>query len=550
MKKFFSITLLLCFVGIAFADNIDISENITTNVTWTSDNDYYLDGFIFVEDGATLTIEPGTVIRGYAGTGENASALIIKRGGKIMAKGTSSAPIIFTSEKDGDLTQGPEVKGSWGGLILLGKGTHNNLTNDNGIEGVPEAENAYYGGDDEDDNSGVLRYVSIRHGGSELAPDEEINGLTLGAVGSGTSISFVEIMGNDDDGIEWFGGSVNLKYVVVNDVADDSYDIDEGFNGKIQFAYAVQATDGTGDNFGEHDGGPSSNRWGEPYATPVFSNVTYIGAGTSGGNRTLTLREFFGGQYHNSIFAEQEKGIRVEYVPEFTDGAKGGAFTQWSNGNLKLENNIFQNIADGTAAGIFSVYSPEDDNDQPIYTVPQDSTDAFVNYANDNNTFNSGLGISRDNPVPSADVSSPSFEGLDSYFDVVEFQGAFNPCVTSGLWAGGWTYTFANKSYDASLENCETGIYNNKITINSSVYPNPASSYITIEFENASNDIFTLNLYNSNGQVVYTNLSDDSRIDIDVTPFNSGLYIYRITNENATLTTSGRIIIKYSNIVK
>lgn len=551
-KKITSLLFALSlFSGISFAADITVSDNISGDSTWTSDNVYWLDGFIFVDSLATLTIEAGTVVRGFNGTGENASALIVKRGGKIMAEGTAEAPIIFTSEDDTNLDLPPSVKGSWGGLILLGQGTHNNLTNQNGIEGVPAVENAFYGGDVEDDDSGVLKYVSIRHGGSELAPDEEINGLTLGAVGSGTEIDFIEVMGNDDDGIEWFGGSVSSKYLVVAEVADDSYDIDEGFNGKLQFIYTEQNEDGTGDNFGEHDGGPSSNRWGMPYTTPVISNATFIGAGADGGNRCLTLREFFGGSYHNSVFAEQERGIRVEYVEEFGGGAMGGAFTRWNDGVLKIENNIFQNVVDGTAAGIFSVYSPEDENELPIYDVPQDSIDAFVAYADANNSFDDNLGVTKIDPVPdSLGVKGAVFDGLDSWFDDVIHKGAFNPCVMDGHWAGGWTYTYEMDTYDASLDgSCydpqePQAIASNKIESYSQVYPNPASTSVTVSFENANMEVYSFNMFNLSGQVVLTATTSESVFDIDVTELPAGLYTYRLSGSDNNIKSMGQLIVE------
>ena len=312
----------MCIVTALSAAKVDVSGSLTGNVNWTKNNDYYLDGYVYVEDGAVLTIEAGTVIRGYAGDVQNASALIVKRGGKIMAIGTPSEPIIFTSEADVDLQRPTTFRGEWGGVIILGKGTHNNPTNDNGIEGVPESEHAYYGGNIKDDNSGILRFVSIRHAGVELAPDEEINGLTLGAVGSGTTIEYVEVTSNNDDGIELFGGSVNLRYIIVSDCADDSYDTDEGFDGHMQFIYTGQAGDGTGDNFGEHDGGPSNNLYGDPMAKMAISNATLIGGGASAGDRAATLKEYFAGSYYNSLFAEQSKGIRIEYNADFESGAK------------------------------------------------------------------------------------------------------------------------------------------------------------------------------------------------------------------------------------
>jgi len=192
--------------------------------------------------------------------------------------------------------------------------------------------------------------------------------LTMGAVGGGTDISFVEVFANDDDGFEWFGGNVNSKYLVAAYCSDDQFDMDEGFSGSGQFWVAL--TDADSDNFGEHDGGPSSNRYGTPVSTPVQSNVTYIGPGKSANKRTLTLREYWGGSYHNSIFAEQGRGVRLDYVEEYEDGAKGGSFTLWNQGVLKLENNIFQNVASDDAASIFTVYSDQKTGDADKYPVP------------------------------------------------------------------------------------------------------------------------------------------------------------------------------------
>jgi hypothetical protein len=231
--------------------NIVVTQNITTNTTWTADRPYQLGGRIVVTAGATLTIEPGTIIKGEAGTGANATALIIARGGKIMADGREDAPIIFTSVADeispedvaaGDFASpnlDPTVNGLWGGVIVLGHAPIS-ASNDQGditqvqIEGIPTSDaNGLYGGNDAADNSGVLRYVSIRHGGANIGSGNEINGLTLGGVGSGTVIEHIEIVSNQDDGIEWFGGSVNVNHVVVWNVGDDAIDTDQSWSGTL-----------------------------------------------------------------------------------------------------------------------------------------------------------------------------------------------------------------------------------------------------------------------------------------------------------------------------
>lgn len=222
-------------------NTIEVTTNITSDVTWAKENVFLLKGRISVEAGATLTINAGTVIKGEAGTGVNATALVVARGGKIMANGTASEPIIFTSADD-QITSGsiaspnldPDQNGKWGGLIILGKAPISASTPEAQIEGIPTSDpNGLYGGTDSSDNSGILNYVSIRHGGTNIGSGNEINGLTLGGVGSGTSISNVEVVGNQDDGIEWFGGTVNVTNALVWNVGDDGIDTDQGWAGTL-----------------------------------------------------------------------------------------------------------------------------------------------------------------------------------------------------------------------------------------------------------------------------------------------------------------------------
>lgn len=227
---------------------VTISSNITSNTTWDKDTIYVLAGRIAVENGATLTIEAGTIIKGEAGTQANATALLVARGGKIMAEGTATAPIIFTSVADeicqDDIAAGnfgspnldPTVNGLWGGVIILGKApiSVSGDATENQIEGIPTSDqNGLYGGSDAADNSGVLKYVSIRHGGTNIGSGNEINGLSLGGVGSGTTIENIEIVANQDDGIEWFGGAVNVSNVVVWNVGDDGIDTDQSWDGTL-----------------------------------------------------------------------------------------------------------------------------------------------------------------------------------------------------------------------------------------------------------------------------------------------------------------------------
>lgn len=228
---------------------VRITENITGEVEWTADKTYILGGRIFILDGAELTIEAGTVIKGEAGSGPNATALIVARGGKIFANGTASAPIIFTSVAD-EIESGmiaspnldPDISGLWGGVLVLGRAP-SSLAGDvieTQIEGIPPSDtNGLHGGNIPDDNSGVIKFISIRHGGANIGEGNEINGLTLGSVGSGTVIENVEVVANQDDGVEWFGGTVSVTNVVVWNSGDDAIDTDMSWAGTLDNFIAV-----------------------------------------------------------------------------------------------------------------------------------------------------------------------------------------------------------------------------------------------------------------------------------------------------------------------
>ena len=218
-------------------------QTLDASVIWT------LEGRVIVPNGVTLTIPAGTIIKATAGTGANASSLVIARGGMLMAEGTASAPIIMTSESD-DIAVGQtsgsslteNVRGLWGGLLVLGNApcSFSGDVSELQIEGIPASEtNGLYGGTDAADNSGVIQYVSIRHGGAEIGEGNEINGLTLGGVGTGTTIDHIEVVGNVDDGIEFFGGTVNASELLVWGQGDDGLDIDQAYAGTISNSMVI-----------------------------------------------------------------------------------------------------------------------------------------------------------------------------------------------------------------------------------------------------------------------------------------------------------------------
>ncbi|MBN1212487.1 MAG: T9SS C-terminal target domain-containing protein, partial [candidate division Zixibacteria bacterium] len=302
----------------------EINDAYVSGLTVLSrDTVWILSGLVFVEDGNVLVIEPGTIVKAKPGQDVNSSALVVARGGKLYAEGTPQNPIIFTALSDdvddpNDIAFDETGRGLWGGVILLGRATINTATGVGQIEGIEETETrGAYGqvpGID-DDCSGILRYVSIRHGGTEIGAANEINGLTMGAVGSGTVIDHVEVFMNKDDGFEWFGGTVNCRNIVASWCGDDSFDYDEGFRGRGQYWFTYLASD-AGNRCGEHDGG-TDPKDGTPYAVPVISNVTYLGSGAGSGyldnDYIFKIRDNAGGKYYNSIFADiADRAIDVE----------------------------------------------------------------------------------------------------------------------------------------------------------------------------------------------------------------------------------------------
>ena len=536
------VLLLLMVVSFSFADVIVVSNDISTNTTWSSDNEYHLDGLIFVNDGATLAIEAGTVIKGLDSpnitTGDGASALVVRRGGKIMAQGTADAPIIFTSEYD-DVNDNTDLtsmdRGLWGGVIVLGKATTNQPTTDNQIEGIPTTEDALFGGNDDADNSGVLRYVSIRHGGFSISgvPGDEINGLTLGAVGSGTTIEFVEVFANFDDGFEWFGGTVNTRNLVAAFCGDDAYDYDQGFRGKGQFWFTIQDTDEAGRG-GEHDGG-DDDETGTPYATPEIWNATYIGSGASlspapggdGNNHALIFRDNAGGHYTNSIFTDYTgDGVTIEDI-DIEDSR-----SKLENGLLDLKNNIWWNCGAGSTLEAI---------------IPQE----FVRNAaafEGNQVVDPMLGrIGREpqsglDPRPSLTGPAASAAVLpeNPFFMQANYIGAFDPNA-SMLWIDHWTALYG---YD--ITQFESAV-KEKLADHSSIpqdyvleqnYPNPFNPSTTINFALPQPGFVKLTVYNQLGQQV-ENLVNGVKsagsysIIWDASDAPSGLYFYRLETENA-----------------
>jgi hypothetical protein len=521
-----------------------VSNDITTNTTWTANNTYQLDGLIFVNNGATLTIEPGTVIQGREQsnitTGDGASALIIRRGAQIQANGTATNPIIFTSEFDDvsipdDLTE--EDRGLWGGVILLGRATTNQPTTDNQIEGIPSTEDATYGGTDDADNSGSLRYVSIRHGGFSISgvAGDEINGLTMGAVGSSTTVEYVEVYANLDDCYEWFGGTVNTRYLVGAFCGDDTFDYDQGFRGKHQFWFSIQASDAAG-RAGEHDGG-DTDPIGTPYSIPLITNVTYIGSGVGatptgdGNDRTFAIRDNAGGKYYNSIFTDfAGVAIDIDDDPELATDSND----RFADGDLVFAGNIFFGYGGG------STFAELVNDDFADAQIASENELVDPQLAGISRTANAGL-----DPRPS--VGSPALMGavafdgdlIDPFFARVDYRGAFG----RRLWIDSWTALdqvgYLGRISSVAIEQVDAEIpMQIALTQN---YPNPFNPSTAIEFSlNQAQDI-RLTVYDLMGREVVvlaqgTQPAGTFRVTFDASAMASGLYLYRLDTESGSLT--------------
>lgn len=286
-----------------------IEGSISQNTDWTNDNKYLLRGQVFVKDGVTLTIEPGTIIFGEKAVGIESGVLVFNRGAKIEANGTPEDPIVFT----GTLAPGERTRGQWGGVVFCGNAV-SNKGNDVLLEGVqgPDPEDGTYGGDNPLDSSGSFSYWRVEYAGIAISPGNEINSITFGGVGSETSVHHIIVTYAGDDAIEWFGGAADVKYVATYNTLDDDLDMDAGYQGNVQYAYLVRnpfAADESGSAGFEIS---SSNSIGtQPQTSPKISNVTIVGT-----EYQLSGTELFGDpKYQGGLYSKQDaKALLINSV--------------------------------------------------------------------------------------------------------------------------------------------------------------------------------------------------------------------------------------------
>lgn len=482
---------------------------LTNGAVLTCDNTYIIDKKIYIPAGQNITIAPGTVLKGAtAATPAEATALVIERGGQIIASGTESCPIVFTAQADPmDGTFPIANQGQWGGLVILGRASNNLTFAANGpyvpgagngrlavadglgvLEGfatsniqdrfgVMQNNNNPVAGEtvgtfDDNDNSGILRYVSVRHTGAFLAVGNEINGITFGSVGRGTTVEHIEVVSCGDDNIELFGGTVNLKYVTTLFGNDDMLDWDLGWSGKCQFFFGMKSdltSSVDSDNGIEADGDDQKSN-NTPRSHPIIYNATFVGnnkaVGTAdnSGMAGIFAKEFTEGEVYNSIFANFRQGLNlVKSLGTRTYATGGESWNNWSNipgpasatqGNdsesLKIVCNTFVGCTypltiGANSAGPGTQVTSGADFDQFTITDKNDivagNTLPGFDYTFTVNTTTNAFTAKNDvTPNPALSVSGCPTTPVDGFFEPAPYRGAFSS-VNGENWLSNWTYS-------------------------------------------------------------------------------------------------------------
>ncbi len=543
-KIFFTVVISIItsfnlYAQLAPVDSV-IEGNISSNSYLTESKKYLLRGFVNVNPPAVLTIQAGTIIYGEK---SSKGTLIINRGAKIMAEGTASQPIVFTSQRPAG-SRGP---GDWGGIIITGNASINVPGGTAVIEG---GTGTVYGGGDspnDDDNSGVMKYVRIEFPGIAFLPDNEINGLTLGGVGRGTTIEYVQVSYSGDDSFEWFGGTVSAKYLIAFKGVDDDFDVDFGFRGKLQFGFALRdpnIADISGSNSWESDN-DGTGTFNSPRTLPIFSNFTSIGPMTDTSaarnpnyKRGAHLRRSSQTSIYNSIVMGWPTGLLI-------DGANSA--NSALGDTLQIRNCIWAGLRYNN--GLTTNVSSFDVN--TWYNTPSYGNRLFVQPAEVMLTdpFNQ----TNPNPVPKA--GSPATYGsnfilprlTDVFFIPTSYIGAFDP--NGSRWDVGWAnYDPQNANYVTSVKNTDDAFpFDFKLLQN---YPNPFNPSTKISFELQVSSFVRLVVYDMLGREVTTlvnELKSPGKYEVQFTTddpsvdgqLSSGVYFYKITAGNPS-TSSGQ----------
>lgn len=477
--------------------------NITQNTTWTSDKVYLLnDTYIYVTNNATLTIQPGTIIRG-----QGKGTLIICRGAKIMAEGTESQPIVFTSNAEA----GQRDFGDWGGLVILGMAQHNIATGEEapaegGIAKPLPSRDGRHGGNNDDDNSGILRFVRLEFPGIPLstASNSEINGLSMYSVGRQTQIDHIQVSYSGDDAYEWFGGTVDAKYLIAYKTWDDDFDTDNGFRGRIQFGVAFRDSryaDQSKSNGFESDN-DANGTLRTPITAPVFSNMTLIGPNWTGNPDQTNV------QFASAI--HQRRSSRLSVF--------NSIFTGYPTGYLADKRNVTAALCGNSADPEKNIFGGMTTN----FDIASGSDTLCITSAAE---FTTWLGAA---PQNTQTVATSNGVQLMNPFGNTNYNPDFRPTAASSAGTGA---EFTNAKLlpisTASIQeaNAETAI---------SVYPNPASDLVTVTLGKGWNGNVNVEVLDLNGKTVSSyNQATDNVITVDVSNLNAGIYLVRVSNNTA-----------------
>ncbi|MBL7997651.1 MAG: T9SS type A sorting domain-containing protein [Candidatus Kapabacteria bacterium] len=538
------------------ADSV-LRTPITTTLTLSNTKIYSVDGYVFVDNGGVLRIEPGTIITGDT-VGQN-SALCVNRGGKIYANGTKDMPIIMTSSAP----PGQRAPGDWGGLLICGRARTNHPGGEAAMEGgiaddATTRTRGWFGGNDDDDSSGVVRYVRIEFAGIAAASNSELNSLTMGGVGRKTVVEYVQCSFGNDDSFEWFGGAVNAKYLISTGCLDDDFDTDNGFSGMIQFGLSQRlksrADQSTSQAFeSDNDANASFN---QPLTSCVFSNMTCIGpiqdtswtsSATGLADRTFHSRFGAAAQIRRNSRMSLYNSVLIGY-PRGIEIANANTMAAANNDSLHVRNsswygvkNTVLNFAGGTPPSGMTTdwiakgqFNNVVDKESPMNAKLE-------------NPFATTIDL---NPMPKSDapyLTTASFDrngiiGIDNaFFTRVAYRGAFGGNIVN-RWDLGWTeYDPVNKEYKPFIVSVDEEQTQSGIT-GGVAFPNPASEATTIRYDVRRAARTSISITNALG--VELALMGDAawqdagiyEITLNTASLASGMYFARITTPTGVTT--------------
>ncbi len=502
MKKFLLLITVFTLFFFGVKAQIIVNKDITANTTWSANNIYQIEGgFIYVRNNAVLTIEAGTIIKGKE------SALVVTRGSKLIAEGTATKPIVFTSYK----AVGQRNAGDWGGLLLLGKAPVNVPGGEGLIEGGLDATLGKYGGTDVNDNSGILKYVRIEFGGIAFQPNNETNSLTLGGVGAATVIDHVQTSFGGDDAFEWFGGTVNAKHLIAYKTIDDMFDTDFGYTGKNQFILGVsdpKLADISGSNAFESDN-DAQGTTNTPITDATFSNVTIAGPKVFSSTFDANFKR--GAHVRRSSKQDILNAVIMGFPTSFRPESANTINAYLAN-EQKIDNNIFDTKkVDSTATTHSQIKSKFEGNN--TFTT---ATDIFSDAAKNNFLLKAG----------SAATNGANFSGLDAFFTPTTYRGAFG----TDDWTKGWAnFDPQNTDYSKPLAIAEIkALYSTKL------FPNPTNDDVILELNLTENTNIKVEVLNLAGQILLSQNIDTqvgtSFFTLPTANFITGLYFVKMTD--------------------